>query len=411
MYRHNSYTILSSGNSLMWILAIIIFLIFPLGAVIFAFAFLLTNNNRSAFLQFAIIYILYISFVNISKEVSSDPDLPWYTEQYKMAGKMSYVKYVFWFGVNGKGRELFFPTYNYFVYFIAGNNINLYRLILSITCYSFSFYGILRMGEYMKVPYWKISIPIIWFACFPWVFTYSQTILRQFLASSMLMMILVERFFYNRKMIIPSICMVLTHSTAFIFLPFLYVSAFRKPVKIRTALSFLLVLLAFVFIQSIASYLHSFLGSSDNALSYVLKRASANTIYELSPLGIGKILFLLFFSIVCIFSYYISSVRKRVLKYKSEKHVTFVNVFVIFSAFVVANKEQLELSNRLFSYAAMLSAFPFLYLINYYKTNKAVCLSFFGIMNLLLILYFTHSKYYNYDIPYGLLIHPMQFLY
>ena len=36
----------------------------------------------------------YISFVNISKSISSDPDLPWYTEQYLEAGNLSYIQYV-----------------------------------------------------------------------------------------------------------------------------------------------------------------------------------------------------------------------------------------------------------------------------------------------------------------------------
>lgn len=397
------------SNRYIWILLYFLLLIFPLGAVALGFALLLSQNNKNAIIHFAFITALYISFVNISKPIASDPDLPWYTEQYKMAGKMNLIKYIFWFGVNGQGRELFFPAYNYVIYFIAGNNLNLYRFILSMTCYMLSFYGIMRMGEYMRVSYWKISIPIIWFACFPWIFTYSQTILRQFLAGSFLMYIIVERFFYKKKVIIASICMVLTHTSSFIFLPFLFISYFRKPLKLQTSFAFFLVFLAFFFIQDIAGLLFFLIGSSDNALSYVLFRASSNTTFELPQLGIGKILFLLMFSVVCIVTYYNSSIRRKILIRNAKSHIAIINTFVIFCTFVISNIQQLELSNRLFTYATFLSAFPLYYIIRYFKIVKSEGSAFFIIMNLLLMVYFTHSSF-TYEIPFGLLIYPLQFL-
>lgn len=92
------------------ILTSVLFLICPLISILVAYWVLLRENKERCIWLFAVLMACYISFVNISKSISSDPDLPWYTEQYLEAGNLSYIQYVMGFGLNGKGRELFFPT-------------------------------------------------------------------------------------------------------------------------------------------------------------------------------------------------------------------------------------------------------------------------------------------------------------
>lgn len=391
------------------IVTLLVFLVFPLGALIMVFAKLISASNYRNLWSFAIVTALYISFINASKVIDSDPDLPWYTEQYAMAGQMNYIEYIFWFGLNGKGRELFFPTFNYIVYFIAGDNVDFYRFIHSMVCYTLSFSAIIRFCKYMNIDAWKVIFPITWFACFPWIFTYSQTILRQFLACSFLLCILVEHFFYGKKMWLLFVCMFLSHTSTLIFLPFIYIRFFHKPLTVRTSLVYVAGAASLLFLQSIAGYVAGFLGDGDNALTYAVGRAAQDTTFELPPLGPSKILFLLFAIYVCLSSYYKSKIRAKVLPYNADVHVPLINCIAIFSLFVLGNLRQLELSNRLFTYVTVMSCFPAVYMVERYRPSKQLCRAFFVVMNIMLVAYYLTCMF-DYRAPFGVILLPLQYI-
>ena len=250
------------------ILTTVLFLICPLISILVAYWVLLRENKERCLWLFAVLMACYISFINISKSISSDPDLPWYTEQYLEAGNLSYIQYIMGFGLNGKGRELFFPTFNYLVYFIAGDNVALYRFIHSLVCYILVFFAIIRFTTYLKIDNRKIVIPLLWYTCFPWIFTYSQTILRQFLACSFLLWICVEYFFYDKKMIIPFACMVLSHTSTILFFPLVYLPFFHKELTRKSIVFYLIGILLFLLIQPIAEFLGMFVADSDTILCF-----------------------------------------------------------------------------------------------------------------------------------------------
>lgn len=391
------------------ILTSVLFLICPLISILVAYWVLLRENKERCIWLFAVLMACYISFVNISKSISSDPDLPWYTEQYLEAVNLSYIQYVMGFGLNGKGRELFFPTFNYLVYFIAGDNVALYRFIHSLVCYILVFFAIIRFATYLKIDSRKIVIPLLWYTCFPWIFTYSQTILRQFLACSFLLWICVEYFFYDKKMIIPFACMVLSHTSTILFFPLVYLPFFHKELTRRSIVFYLIGILLFLFIQPIAEFLGMFVAGSDTILSYALKRASSDTTFELPPLGLSKILFLIL-EIGVLLYYYIQIKVKQIDASVLKRHIGLINSIIILNLFILINIHQLELSNRLFTYSAVLSVFPLCYLVQKYRLKENVITLFFVIMQLLLVLYFMNSIYI-YEIPFGILINPFHLLF
>lgn len=313
------------------------------------------------------------------------------------------------FGLNGKGRELFFPTFNYLVYFIAGDNVALYRFIHSLVCYILVFFAIIRFTTYLKIDNRKIVIPLLWYTCFPWIFTYSQTILRQFLACSFLLWICVEYFFYDKKMIIPFACMVLSHTSTILFFPLVYLPFFHKELTRKSIVFYLIGILLFLLIQPIAEFLGMFVADSDTILSYALKRASSDTTFELPPLGLSKILFLML-EIGVLLYYYIQIKVKQIDAGVLKRHIGLINSIIILNLFILINIHQLELSNRLFTYSAVLSVFPLCYLVQKYRLKENVITLFFVIMQLLLVLYFMNSIYI-YEIPFGILINPFHLLF
>ena len=93
------------------ILTSVLFLICPLISILVAYWVLLRENKERCIWLFAVLMACYISFVNISKSISSDPDLPWYTEQYLEAGNLSYIQYVMGLWVKWKRPRVVFSYF------------------------------------------------------------------------------------------------------------------------------------------------------------------------------------------------------------------------------------------------------------------------------------------------------------
>lgn len=394
--------ITAKENTLNFIFPFIIFYISPIISLCISFYILIKKNKKIAFINFAILTALYITLINISKNPNLDPDLQWYSEQYLDAGNLSYIDYIFSFGINGKGKELFFPTFNYIIYFFIGKNVILYRAIHSFTCYILIFYAIYRFTKYLKIRYTDAAIAIIIVSCFPWIFTYSATILRQFLAASILVWIIIERFSFNKKMIIPTICMFLSHTSSLLFVPLLYLPFFRKEISKKTCFYYILGALFLIFIQPITDILYNIVGNSIPALTYALERASKDTTFKLPPLGLSKILFLLGEIIIPLLLYYKYKIRPINI-------MGIINIAIILNVFILINLSQLELSNRLFLYSTFLLPFILCYLFTKIQLGKSILWSIFITFHLLLIMYFNTSMH-TYNINFGIIFFPQLFI-
>ena len=127
------------------------------------------------------------------------------------------------------------------------------------------------------------------------------------------------------------------------------------------------------------------------------------------PLGLSKILFLIL-EIGVLLYYYIQIKVKQIDASVLKRHIGLINSIIILNLFILINIHQLELSNRLFTYSAVLSVFPLCYLVQKYRLKENVITLFFVIMQLLLVLYFMNSIYI-YEIPFGILINPFHLLF
>lgn len=382
--------------------SLIIFYISPLISLFIFYFVLLKKNRKIDFLIFTLLITLYITIINVSKGIETDLDLQWYSEQYLDAGNLSYIEYIFSFGINGKGKELFFPTFNYIIYFFIGNNVLLYRGIHCFVCYGLIFYATYRFANKLNIKYRYTGISILVTACFPWIFTYSATILRQFLAASLLIWITVEHFLYNKKMIIPTICMFLSHTSSLLFIPILYLPFFKKEISSKTFFYYLLGALSLILIQPIAEILFNLVGNSIPALAYVLERASTDTTFILPPLGIDKILFLTGEILIVLLLYY---------KYKIQPDniMGIINIIMILNVFILINLSQLELSNRLFSYSVFFFPLILCYIFTRIKPGRSVAWSLFISLHLILILYYNTSMHI-YHINWGIIFFPHLFI-
>ena len=123
-----------------------------------------------------------------------------------------------------------------------------------------------------------------------------------------------------------TICLygIISYFNYFIF-PFLFTCLFFIKELTRKSIVFYLIgILLFLLIQPIAEFLGMFVADSDTILSYALKRASSDTTFELPPLGLSKILFLML-EIGVLLYYYIQIKVKQIDAGVLKRHIGLIN--------------------------------------------------------------------------------------
>jgi hypothetical protein len=175
------------------------FIVNPFFAIVLLFIYLLFGRQNNIILSTFACFLtaLFNGLVNSTKVPEND--LIWYLAGYLDAGRMPFLKYIFSFGLTGTGKELGFSTFNYFLYLIAGDNTKLYIILYTFFAYSFLNLAVLKFGKSLNIPRAYMVTAVFVMAFTPFIFTMSAQLLRQFLAASVLMYILVNKLFYGKN--------------------------------------------------------------------------------------------------------------------------------------------------------------------------------------------------------------------
>lgn len=386
------------------ILLLLIFIVNPLFGLVFLGIYLiLSNRTNSSLLKLTPFLIaFFIGCVNSTKVPEND--LVWYLTDYLKAGGMSFLEYLNNFGTMGNtdgimanSKEIVFAIFNYIVYQFIGDNIKLYVLIYSLVAYSFLNLAVYKFGKAIKIPNKFIITAIFIMSFTPYIFTMSAILLRQFLAASLLMYILVNKLLYKKKSYLLILSMVLIHSSAFLFIPFLFIPFFEKSLLNReTILYYFLMVIVLFNVQNIALILLP-LFNDVPGLTYILTRASQDTIFDLGQLSFAKIITsILIISLPLIL---ISYLRPRLKKENGLIH--FFNILLVLVIFILANLHQSELSNRMNFYVWQFFPFVFLLYIWHFKLHRfiLICIVVFIII---FFIYYLSAGMWTYTLELGI---------
>ena len=391
-------------ESLFSILFLMFFIVNPLFGLVFLGIYLILSNrtNRLLLKVTPFLVAFFIGCVNSTKVPEND--LVWYLSEYLKAGRMPFLEYLANFGVMGNtvgllasSKEIVFAIFNYIAYQFLGDNTKLYVLLYSFVAYSFLNLAIYKFGKAIKIPNKFIITAIFIMSFTPYIFTMSAILLRQFLAASLLMYILVNKLCYNKKSYFLILCMVLIHSSSFLFLPFLFLSFFKKSLlNKKTILYYFFMVLVLFNVQKIALIL---LPLFDNVavFKYILTRASQDTTFDLGQLSFAKIITsILTVSLPLILIYFL---RPRLKKENGLIH--FFNILLVLVIFILANLHQSELSNRLNFYVWQFFPFVFLLYIWYFNVHRLI-LACVGIFNIIFFIYYLSAGTWTYTLEQGI---------
>lgn len=237
------------------VLLLPIFVLSPFVALCLAFMQLLLSSKSKIdkYLVFAVISG-FIGLLNIKKEPYSD--FATYLEWYKLADSLSFKEYIWLIK-----KEPLFMALTYVVNRLTLGSESIYVFVLSFLSYfllleSLSIFH--RKLNFSKLSFFTSVLVLVFF---PYIFLLSAHLIRQFLAIS-IMAVVMSSFLLNRKFpIVSAMIATLIHSTAaIIFLLVAVTRRWRIDIFIRIFVAFagtiIGVFSVFIFFNSLHGYLY-----------------------------------------------------------------------------------------------------------------------------------------------------------
>jgi hypothetical protein len=241
------------------------------------------------------------------------------------------------------GKEPVFYLFTYFFYHISNGNFKIYVLFFSFISYLFLFISIYLFYAKLNQLH-NIIFAVLLIAFFRLQFGLSAHLVRQFLASSLIMFYLINVTIYNRNNWYLLIISIFIHTTALFFVAIVYLPLLKNKIREKTLILFLcLVLIIFSIFSTINQF---FLKTTKGIffINYIFTRTSR----ELSIIDFGMNLrtFTFLFLLMSIVLYLIYF--KKMTFPKSVNY--FYNIFLALCIFILVITDQPLLSIRFFYY-------------------------------------------------------------
>tara|TARA_R110000744_G_scaffold32935_5_gene76799 strand:+ start:80 stop:883 length:804 start_codon:yes stop_codon:yes gene_type:complete len=222
-------------------------------------------------------------------------------------------------------------------------------------------YAMLRMHNTFKTPRVNLITCLLVLFLFPNLFTLSIHLIRQFLATSLLLLFIVEVTFYNKKKIILFIIAFLIHTSS-ILMGVLYL---MKKLKSNKNVLMLVVIILSVFSYFVFKLADSVFqeSSGTNMLNYGLSRIQNRALFEDLQEKLSIINFMLFFFIVFVF-YQLKN------RWKVKGSAALLYVSLMFLIFISVNYSDTEFALRFSFYMYFLFPIAVYFFLNIWKIHK-----------------------------------------
>lgn len=367
----------------------LVFMLNPIMCIIALFTYItIEKQYRRMLFPFCLLSILFLCFLNIVKIPASDQI--YYNQLYESAGRISFFKYLFiW------GKEPVFTLINWILYHTLQGSVTLYSFMLTLLSYSLLLFSVYRFCKANKYSYEILYLTLIAMLFIPYIYTQSLHAIRQFLANTLLIYILIEHIFYHKKMWITislSIIMCLIHSSSALFVPFLFLPFLQKKINKKNIAYYGIIIVGLLTYRLFASSISPYL--SNDTLNYIARRASQNAQQEVSTLPIYVIVLEIISLLIIFYSIYF---KKN--KFKNEKIIYFMHIILILIIFILLNYNQKVLSIRYTFYLWLFYPFCIAFLFSYFKKKAFVCYGTGIFIFLYFLFYIEKMSIWIYKLP------------
>lgn len=361
-----------------------------------------TKDRLSLLITYGIMCCTFVSLINM--KIVPKADLEWYVETYSYASRIDLLPFLLISSDKNvsSARE---PIYGVLVWCLNrlfNGNISWFKFTISMIEYTLMVGAVIYFGLKSKFKPFIIIVGIVFMCFYPYIFTSRLNIIRQSLANSLLLFIIVRRFLYEKKNWISLVAMPLVHTSSVLFLPLLFLPRLDKPFK-KSWYLFLGILIPIVAYQFIRNYYmdvgFDFAGG-DSSADAALDRAAKGAVGEYSLSLVNTAM-----SLIMLFSAIIFYRNKELIEIKGIRR--FLSVFIISCIFVLVNMNN-QFGARFYHYVLSFMPFLLMILFHIYKIGYPFILFLlFGI-----ILFFTvylHFGHWTYQVIAGGWIEPVFF--
>lgn len=345
---------------------------------VYTIQMLLNSQKRSHNIIFwSILSIVFISLYNATK--IPENDLSWYVDYYLMAENYGLSHYI---TMLSGGKEPLYQILVYCLHFIGGSNVHFFIFSISLISYLFLLKGLLILRRNSDLSDLEFMLVVFFLCFFPWTFSLSVHLIRQFMALSMALYFLLAYYFYDqKKYIIGGIVSIFIHSSVIFILPF-YFKGFRKPFNKSNLYLYAIIVTLLLLLSTIGNMMSSLFAGS-NTLSHIATKAAYGTTFETS-LPFFQLLASIIWTSLVFFSIYVIN---RTLKTNKLFNVI-LNFSLILLFFIIFNKNNAEIQLRYnFFYWSLFPFFCAIYL-------SAVKLKT-GVISVLMVISFAIWNIYN----------------
>lgn len=396
-------------NKLLLLVLLFLFSLSPFLFLLVLFIYgmnkLKVEDNDFILLLACITGSIMVSAVNAVK--IPENDLIWYVNSFHLTHHLSFFECIK-AGPSATGYDAGKePMYCALVWFLSRltfDNDTLFKFALSLINYTLLTFSTFIYGKHMKLQSVTILCGIFLMCFIPYIFTMSLQLLRQFTAGSILVMLAVLKSYTKISpywIYAGALSMVLIHSTALFYLPFLLLPAFQKEFE-DAKWWYLFVFVGILALQKLAASMLGFMDlGGDNSVSMAMERAASGTNKEFGRLSFTKLAMII--SIAC--SAWFAGFRDERTKDSGIKLLS--NLCIFLCIFIVTNLDQSELAIRMFFYL-----FPFvpLLLMPYFEKFRIpdLLILVIGIVMLFFWSQYLHIGVWTYELPMSVFICPIE---
>lgn len=340
------------------VLCLILFLMNSFLGWLFLSLYLFSNiGKKNILLIWSFVTIFFVSLYNATK--IPENDLDWYVDYYLAADKMSFNNYL---TMLDGGKERLYQVLVYGIHFIGGQNFHIYIFLISLISYICLLRTLYIMKEQLKLSNGAFVGAIGFLCFFPYTFTMSVHIVRQFLASSLIIWLLYEYNYGIQKKYILffAAATIFIHSSAIFILPFSLIKQITKPISKKNIWIYIIVIMGILSISYIGGQILA-ISTSDSAASYIAGKMANGTTYETTlPL------YQLAFSVFLVIGGYVSIYYHGKKMKTNGASLLILHISTILLIFILANTENPEIQLRCnFFFWTYASLFVSIFLASY----------------------------------------------
>lgn len=340
------------------LLFLMIFIVNSLIGWVMLTIYILSNINDSRkVIIWSVLTIIFISLFNATKVPEND--LSWYVDFYLAANKTSFKNYL---GMLTGGKEQLYQILVYGIHLIGGKNYHIYIFIMSMISYSCLLRTLNIMKKQLGLTNMEFFGAVSFLCFFPYTYAISVHIVRQVLASSIIIWLLFEYYCGIKKkwILIFAVSTIFIHTSAIFILPFFFIKQIIKPITKKNFYLYLLIVIVIFSVSFIGGKLLS-VASSGSAVGYIVDKMVNGTTFE-TTLPLSQLIL----SVAFVVGGYVSIYVHRKTLGNNTSCTLLLHISTILLLFILSNSANPELQLRCnFFFWTYASFFISIYLASY----------------------------------------------